>query len=218
MRSLSDLRVRSYDFSKSTSEADLGKILWSVCQILIFSKTKKTNDSAGDTVKVTFDYKLYYHGVPNISQIIKSQTDLQILGLYTLDPRDIQMTLKELHDAQLFIPIALTLQFEGVRLCPNHISIFPSFYSVDRRATIAQALSQSLLKNKANYLSSTPDNFVELSIYLIDSCNIMMPSISALAKDMAMSFRRISRLNLSFKHRCGIVSFLLTVMTKTTPN
>ena len=58
MRSLSDLQVRSYDFSESTSEADLGKILWSVCQILIFSKTKKTNDSAGDTVKVTFDYKL----------------------------------------------------------------------------------------------------------------------------------------------------------------
>ena len=127
-------------------------------------------------------------------------------------------TLKELHDAQLFIPIVLTLQFEGVRFCPNHISIFPSFYSVDRRATIAQALSQSLLKNQANHLSSTPDNFVELSIYLIDSSDIMMPSISALAKDMATSFRRIRRLNLSFKHRCGIVSFLLTVMTKTTPN
>ena len=145
---------------------------------------------------------------------------MQILGLYIRNPRDILITLKELHDAHSFIPIVLTLQHhEKFVAGPCHISIFPSFYSVDRRATIAQALSQSLFKNQPNHFTlSEADDFDEFSIYLIDSSDIMMPSISALAKDMAMSFSKIRRLNLLFKHRCEIVSFLITVMAITGPN
>ena len=44
-----------------------------------------------------------------------------------------------------------------------------------------------------------------LSIYLIDSSD--MPSISALAKDMAVSFPQIDWLDLIFERRCEIVSF-----------
>ena len=58
-------------------------------------------------------------------------------------------------------------------------------------------------------------NIHELSIYLryylIDSESSDMPSISALAKDMAVSFPQIVWLNLWFERRCEMVNFLLTV-------
>ena len=59
------------------------------------------------------------------------------------------------------------------------------------------------------------DDIVELSFYLIDDSD--MPSIYALAKDMAVSFPRIDRLDLWFKHRCEMVSFLLSTVTIITP-
>ena len=51
--------------------------------------------------------------------------------------------------------------------------------------------------------------FFELTIHLIDSSD--MPSIYALAKDMAVSFPLVQWLNLWFDGRCEIVNFLLTV-------
>ena len=56
MHSLSDFRVRSRPADTAQMKA-LGKILWSVCEILTFSSL--SNDSAGDTVKVIFNYKLF---------------------------------------------------------------------------------------------------------------------------------------------------------------
>ena len=56
---------------------------------------------------------------------------------------------------------------------------------------------------------SKTHNIRGLSIYLIDSSDI--PSIYALAKEMAVYFPQISWLNLWFERRCNIVSFLLTV-------
>ena len=53
------------------------------------------------------------------------------------------------------------------------------------------------------------DKIREMSIYLIDSSD--MPSIYALAKDMAVSFPRIDYLNFWFERRCEIVSILLIV-------
>jgi hypothetical protein len=79
------------------------------------------------------------------------------------------------------------------------IEIYPAFYSVDPRAAIPQVLAQ-LFK---------AENDIYLSIYLVDSSDI--PSIYALAKDMAVSFPRIYYLTLIFERRCEIVSFLLTV-------
>jgi hypothetical protein len=79
------------------------------------------------------------------------------------------------------------------------MSIFPAFYSVDRRATIPQVLAQSFSKEKYDYKA---EYVSDLAIYLIDSSD--MPSIRALAKDMAVTFPNIDWLNLWFK----IVSFL----------
>ena len=132
---------------------------------------------------------------------------MQILGLYTPGgPRNILKTLKELHNAQLFFPIVLALDRESFTPYPDHISIFPLFYSVDRRATIHQVLAQSFGKDQGNYMVAKADNVRWLSIYLIDSSD--MPSISALAKNMAVSFPQIGCLNLCFGRRCTIVSFL----------
>ena len=135
---------------------------------------------------------------------------MQILGIYLpRGPRIILKTLKELHNAQSSFPIVLTLERESFTPGPDHISIFPAFHSVDRRATIHQVLAQSFCKDQGNYMVAKTDNISELSIYLIDSSD--MPSISALAKDMAVSFPQIDSLNLYFERRCEIVSFLLTI-------
>jgi hypothetical protein len=57
MHSLSDLRVRSCPGGvEAQSIMKLGKIFWSVYKNL---NHLKTNDSAGDTVKVIFDYELF---------------------------------------------------------------------------------------------------------------------------------------------------------------
>ena len=58
-------------------------------------------------------------------------------------------------------------------------------------------------------MASKVDKIRELSIYLIDRSEIS--SISALAKDMALTFPQIGCLNLWFERGCEIVSFLLTV-------
>jgi hypothetical protein len=135
---------------------------------------------------------------------------LQILGLYTNGSlENILKALKELHDAQLFLPIVLTLDRKSFIIVTDHIGIFPVFYSVDRRATIHQLLAQSFCKDQGKYMVAKADNITQLSIYLIDSSD--MPSIYALGKDMAVSFPRIDWLNLWFERRCEIVSFLLTV-------
>ena len=133
---------------------------------------------------------------------------MQILGLYSGGTRHIPKTLREFDNAQLFLPIILTLEREGFSPYTNHIGIFPEFYSADRCATIHQVLVQSFSKDQGNYMAANADNIRELDIYLIDSSD--MPSISALAKNMAVSFPQIAYLNLSFERQCEIVSFLFT--------
>ena len=135
---------------------------------------------------------------------------MQILGLYfSACPENILKALKELRDAQLFLPIVFSLDRLGTASISDHISIFLAFYSVDRRATIHQVLAQSFCKDQGNYMLARADNVRELSIYLIDSSD--MPSIYALAKGLAVSFPQVAYLNLCFERRCEIVSFLLTV-------
>ena len=73
---------------------------------------------------------------------------------------------------------------------PCHISIFPSFYSVDRRATIPQVLALSFCKDRGSYMivKLKADNIRALSIYLVDSD---LPSVYGLAKEMTVVFPRI---------------------------
>ena len=83
------------------------------------------------------------------------------------------------------------------------------FYPVDRRATIPHVLAQSFGKDQGINTVASVDNVCGVSIYMIDSSD--KPSISALAKNMAVSFPQISGLYLCFERWCDIVSFLLTV-------
>jgi len=177
MHSLSDFRIRS---RVEMHTKGLGNIL---CQ--------------GHFRLQTF----YCEDVLNISQIIKSQTELQILGLYS--PRclrNILESLRELQNAQLFLPIVLTL--ERSSFVAHDIRIFPMFYSVDRRATIPQVLSQSFCKDQRNCMVAKADCVSGVSIYLNDSSDIL--SIYALAKYMAVRFPEIGWLNLYFERRCEI--------------
>ena len=124
--------------------------------------------------------------------------------------RHILESLKELHNNNaVFFPIIVMLERENFTPYPDHISIFPAFYSVDRRATIHQVLVHSFSKEQDGFLVASVDNVRELSFYLFDSSDI--PLISALAKNMAVSFPHIGHLNLCFERLCEIVSFLLTI-------
>ena len=128
---------------------------------------------------------------------------MQILGLY--NPRNILKTLEELRNTQLFLPIILILERDYFTPDSDHITIFPTFYSIDRRATIHQELAQCFCKDQTSYMVAKANSVLALSIFLTDSSDI--PSISALAKVMAVCFPRIDWINLSFKRRCDIVSF-----------
>jgi hypothetical protein len=94
-------------------------------------------------------------------------------------------------------------------LSATYISIYPAFYSVDRRAAMPQVLAQSFRKDQGNFLVIKAENIQVLFIYLNDTSD--MPSIYALAKDMAVIFPQIASLYMRFERRCEIVSFLLTV-------
>jgi hypothetical protein len=207
MVSLSDFRARLHPDNTEVMEG-LVKILWSVlCEILILSQ--KTNDECWRCSQGHFRLQtLYCHNDLDISQIIKSQTDLQILGLYNTTSSNKFKTLRELHNAKYFLPIVFMLEHEN-HMVIGHIGIFPSLYSADRRATIHQVLARSFCKDQGKSMVSKVENIAQLSIYLIDDSH--MPSIYSLAKDMALTFPRIDRLNLWFTRGCEIVSFLLTV-------
>lgn len=133
---------------------------------------------------------------------------MQVLGLFTrhpgASPRNILKILRELHDAQFFLPIIFTMEHDQIYASSDteHISIFPAFYSANRRTSIPQVLAQSFNEDQENYLVCIR----ELSIFLIDSSDL--PSVYLLAKDIAARCTEIRWLNLWFEFRCEIVSFL----------
>ena len=137
---------------------------------------------------------------------------MQILGLYNGNYGNIRTALKELHNAQLFLPIVLILKRQSfIPYYSDHTTIFPMFYSVDRRATMHQLLAQSFGKDQGRYMVTNTNNIRTFNIYLTDSSEI--PSISVLAKNMAVSFPQIGYLNFFFESRCEIVSFLFSYIT-----
>ena len=155
---------------------------------------------------------LYCPELLSISRIVKSQTELQILGLYHRDyygsARNILIALKELHDAQLLLPIVFTFRLgyycnylTYIPIYVRRFGIFPAFYSVDRFATVSQILAESFRKDqgKDSDVDARADMIFEISIYLIDTSD--MPSFYALAKELAVSFHQIVWLNLYFDSR-----------------
>jgi hypothetical protein len=139
----------------------------------------------------------------DLSQIIKSQTDLQILGLYELDGRfGVLQTFKQLKSAQLHLPVIVALRIIG----SNGISVFPAFNCC---SSIYQVLAESF--DKPGERSCYPlADASGLSIYLVDSCD--MPSIHVLTKNLAMRLPDLTWLTFCFENPCKIVSFLLTMI------
>ena len=136
---------------------------------------------------------------------------MQILGLYYPgNPRRFLLkALREFHNAQLFFPIVFELGREPYSSSDHtRIGIFPTFYSIDRRATIPQVLAQSFRKDQNYHMTAKADNIRSLSIYLVDFSDLL--SVYDFAKEMVVSFPGICNLILRFK-RCDIVSFLLTI-------
>ena len=216
MHCLSDFRVRSCPDPGVKLMKVLDKTLRSVCNILISSKLTILLATHSRSRRPYRLKALYCPRVTDITRIIEgNQTELQILGLYTpVYLRNTLKVLKKFHNTQIFIPIVLHLEREGSIPFPIHMSIFPAFYSVDRRATMHQVLAQSVCKDQGDYTLARGNNIFTLAIYLNDSSDI--PSIHALAKDMAVTFPNIYELKLCFERRCEIVSFLLTVDETTT--
>ena len=151
----------------------------------------------------------------NISQIIKRHTELQVLGIYLnigdSYPRlgNVLKTLKNLSNEQVPLPILVALEHRSMHTEPEYISIFPAFYSADRRASIPQVLAHSLCKDR-NSVAFNDEPF-KLSIFMIDSDSSDLPSVCSLAMDLAVIFLGIRWLNLWFEIPYETVSFLFTV-------
>ena len=150
MRSLSVFRVTSYstDFHGQiiNGVSRVTKILWSVCKMLIFSKLMILLGDSGSHASVRLQTFCCRY-VNNVSRIIKSQSELQILGLEDDNSRRsrraILKTLRKLHNAQLFLPIVFisgSIYYQWM----YKIGIFPAFCSVDRRATIPEVMEPVL--------------------------------------------------------------------------
>ena len=145
----------------------------------------------------------------DLSRIITSQTELQMLGIYEYyEFLEFLGTLKELQNAQLQLPVVITLDYgcyetEGF----TWLSIFPPFY--DCHSTVHQVLAKHFddIDEDSYTLLGDGRTIGSLSIYLVDSCDL--PSIHGLTKNMSMMFPDISSLTISFENPCEkIVSFL----------
>ena len=155
---------------------------------------------------------LYCDEPRDLSRIITSQTDLQILGIYRIyDIVKFLGTLKRLQNTQSHLPVVVTLQCMMSCSTFDKIGIFPAFYSIDRHPVIHQALAKSFGKGPCfSYKLASADGISQLAIYLVDSSD--MPSIHALAKNMSMTFPKIDYLSFYFENSSEIVSFLLIII------
>jgi len=137
----------------------------------------------------------------DLSRIIRSQTDLQILGIYDFydGKGSFQESLKSLQNDQLHLPIVITLENDR-KDSFDSIGIFPAFYPIDRYPAIHQVLVELFQDPFSSYMLTVK---CELTIYLFDSCD--MPSIHVLTKNLTMASQIIS-LNFNFENPCEIPS------------
>ena len=99
----------------------------------------------------------------DLSQIIRSQTELQILGIYGSAFWFFE-TVKQLQDAQLHLPVVFTLEINFDQDIYK-ISLFPAFYSIDRHPTIHQVLAKFFNKDQSYYMFVTFIMFVTLTFF-----------------------------------------------------
>ena len=168
---------------------------------------------AGDNSDDHFQLQtLCCNEVFGLSRIITSQTELQKLGICLCGfgyDFGFLGTLKQLRNAQLHLPVVLTLDYRFYEVeCLHRISIFPAFY--DCHSTLHQVLAKSfdIDQDPSSYTMLADACEIDtLSIYLFDSSDL--PSVQVLTKNMIMTFPNITSLTFSFENPCEkIVSFL----------
>ena len=215
MHSLSDLRLRMFRSEDQIWIESLNKILWSVYEPGSFD-IPETNCRLHSNVHFRLR-TLYCDKSLDLFGIIRSQTELQILGIYEYHYDDevrFLETLKQLQNAQLHLPVVVSLDSDSGYANFGRIGIYPAFNSIDRHPTIHQVLAESFDKGQTSYTLPVADagDISELSIYLVDSDSCNISSVHVLIKNMAMTFPKITSLTFCFENPCEIVSFLLTVI------
>ena len=139
----------------------------------------------------------------DLSRIIRSQTELQMLGIheYSNDNFGFLKILKELQNAQVHLPVVFALDY-GYDEVFHRISIFPGFY--DCHPAIHQVLAESFDEDQGSI------NAGAIDAYLVDPCDL--PSIQVLTKNLTMTFPDITSLTFYADYPYEIVSFLLTMV------
>ena len=119
----------------------------------------------------------------DLSRIIRSQTELQMLGIYEYpyayyDRFRFLETFEQLQNAQLHLPVVFALTYDRSDWdALQRISIFPTFY--DCHPAIHQVLAESFDKDQGSYNAGTID------AYLVDSCD--SPCIQVLTENITMT-------------------------------
>jgi len=148
---------------------------------------------------------LYCNDGLDISRIIRSRTELQILGIYSnysYSPEKLLNHLKHLRSAQVSLPMVFLLHPNDSNL--YRLGIFPAFYSVERIATIPELAAKSFNDDQGTGIQETVPFVDLLSIYLVDSSD--MAAINTLAQNMSVVFPGLNWLNFCFERRCEITS------------
>ena len=167
--------------------------------VLIFGKLT-ADDNSNDHFRLQ---TLWCNVELNLSRIIRSHTQLQMLGIFQYYYHEFEFleTLKELQNAQLHLPVIFALDCNSAHAI-YRISIFPAFY--DCHPAIHQILADSFDENQGS------NNASAIDAYLVDSCDL--PSIQVHSKNITMTVPNITSLTFYVQHPCEIVSFMFTMI------
>ena len=160
--------------------------------VLIFGKL-----TAGDNSNDHFRLQtLWCDEELDLSRIIRSQTELQMLGIFQYYYHELEFleTLKQLQNVQLRLPVVFALGCGAYDF--HRITTFPAFY--DFHPAIHQLLAESFDEDQGSN-----------NAYQVDSCDLPSHSIQVLAKNTCMTFPDITPLTFYVQEPCsnGIVSF-----------
>jgi len=204
MHSLFDFRMRMPHFEGVPWNGDQEDISW----VRIFSHEHQPRIESLEKILCNDHFRLqtlFCDQALDLSRIIRSQTELQILGIYRdehYEESEFWRILERLQNAQLRLPLVVTLDY---RCYPylNMISISPAFYSIDRLPTIHQVLAEYFDEDQGY-----EGEINALSIFLVDFCD--MPSLSIMihelsTKNIHMTLR-LSSLTFCIEKPCEIPS------------
>ena len=173
-------------------------------EVLIFRKLT-ADDNSNDHFRLQ---TLWCDEELNLPRIIRSQTELQMLGIFQYYYHEFEFleTLKQLQNGQLRLPVVFALVCTSAYAI-HRVSIFPAFY--DCHPAIHEVLAESFDEVQGSYNASTID------AYLVDPCDL--PSIQVLIKNTCVRFPDITPLTFYVRQNpcfrdsgnSGIVSFFV---------